>query len=132
MIIEPVKAAETVSTRSHGMRFLNISRTESFIYGLSDGVTAPILSISSVASSRMTFITSSTVTMPTSLSSLSTTGSTMLPYFVNTFATSSLSSSVLTDMMFSFITEPTEAPGSASISVRIVTIPISRLPRSVT
>ena len=80
----------------------------------------------------MTFITSSTVTMPTSLSSLSTTGSTMLPYFVNTFATSSLSSSVLTDMMFSFITEPTEAPGSASISVRIVTIPISRLPRSVT
>ena len=50
-IIALVKVAESMSISSHGALFLYRPKTLVFIYGLSDGNTAAIFSISSVASS---------------------------------------------------------------------------------
>ena len=85
----PVKVAEIINSKSHGILFLYASKTVVFKYGLSDGITAAIFSISSVVSSSRMSTTSSTVMMPTSLSSLSTTGMAVNSYFLNIRATSS-------------------------------------------
>ena len=58
---------------------------------------AAIFSMSSVVSSSMTSMASSKVTMPTSRSSPSTTGTAGRSYLENTWATSSLSSWVWTE-----------------------------------
>ena len=92
LIMLPVKVADTISKSSHGILFSHMLKTPVFKYGLSFGVIAAIFSISSVASSSMTSIASSTVTIPTSLPSLSTTGSASTSYFENVCATISLSS----------------------------------------
>ena len=56
------------------MRFFQISTGVERMYGCSDGSIAAIFSISSVASSSMTSMASSKVTMPTRRFSVSTTG----------------------------------------------------------
>ena len=70
-----VKVAESMRNMSHGTRLFHISAAPVREYGLSEGVIAAMSSKSSVASASMTSMTSSTVTIPTSLPSLSTTGS---------------------------------------------------------
>ena len=69
-----VKVADSIRNISHGMRFFHISSVPVLEYGLSDGVIPAMISKSSVVSSSMTSMTSSTVTMPTSRPSRSTTG----------------------------------------------------------
>ena len=124
-IISCVKTAESIKSSSHGMRLLYRSVTLSRGYGLSDGVIAAIFSMSSVASSRITSIASSTVTIPTSLFSPSTTGMTVKSYFANISATTAISSSVPTEITFSSIRSETTALALASTSVRKETRPIS-------
>ena len=96
-----------------------------FRYSSSLGAIPAIFSKSSVFSSCKTSTASSTVIMPTSLSSLSTTGSDIMSYLENSFATSSLSSSVCAWITFVFIMSPTLAFGSASSSSLMVTTPSS-------
>ena len=47
----PVNVAEIMRSKSHGIRFFHVAKTPVFMYGLSVGVIAAIISISSVASS---------------------------------------------------------------------------------
>ncbi len=92
--IEPVIVPAIMSMRSQIIRFFTIVNTLVLRYGVSRGCIAAICSISFVASSSMTSTISSTVTIPTSLFSLSTTGSVVMSYFENIPATVSLSSVV--------------------------------------
>ena len=93
----PVKVAEIISSSSQGMRCFQVSTTPVWKYGLSVGRMAAIFSMSSVASSSITSMASSTVMMPTSRSSPSTTGRAVRSYLEKSWATSSLSSWVGTD-----------------------------------
>ena len=74
VIIMLVNVADSIRNISQGMRRFHISRTPVREYGLSEGAIPAMRSKSSVASSCRTSMTSSTVTMPTSRPSLSTTG----------------------------------------------------------
>ncbi len=98
--IRAVKVALIIKISNHGILCTYILKTLVSKYGLSDGVTELIKEISSVASSVNTFKASSIVTMPTSLFSLSTTGTASKPYFESIFAVSSLSVCVLTYIKF--------------------------------
>ena len=89
VMIRPVNVAETISSMSQGMRCLKRSNVDERRYVLSDGVMPPMISMSSVASSSMTSMASSKVTMPTMRFSVSTTGRARKLYFENMRATSS-------------------------------------------
>ncbi len=73
-IIEPVRVAEIMRTKSQPILFLTRVKTGVLRYSSSDGKRAAIFSKSSVVSSSMISKMSSIVTIPTSLFSLSTTG----------------------------------------------------------
>ena len=125
LMIIPVNVAEIMSMRSHGIRLIKISHTVSLSYGLSVvGVIAATFWISSVASSSMTSIASSTVTIPTSRFSLSTTGTARKLYLLNTCTTFSWSSRVLTEMTFVSIRFSIVSSSSAKRRLLIVTIPM--------
>ena len=73
-MIRPVNVAEIIRKNSQGSLFFARLSTPVRRYSSSEWRMAAIFSKSSVFSSSMTSITSSTVMMPTSLPSLSTTG----------------------------------------------------------
>ena len=85
---------------------------------------AAIFSMSSVTSSCKTSMASSTVTMPTSRSSLSTTGRARKSYFPRARATASWSSRVWTAMRFRSMMSPMTSSSSAKSRVRMVRRPI--------
>ena len=100
------------------------------MYGCSDGSIAAIFSISSVASSSMTSMASSNVTIPTSRSSVSTTGRARKLYLLNIWATCSLSSSVLTVMTCSCMMDSMVASSSSHRSRSLTLVrPMSLWPR---
>ena len=101
VIIIPVNVALIIKRRSQGIRDLNVSKMPILRYGFSVVRTmAFILWISSVFSSCNTSIASSNVIIPTSLSSISTTGSARKLYLSKRLAAISLSSWVFTKMIF--------------------------------
>ena len=124
-MIWPVNVAETIRSSSQGIRDLYVSQTLVLRYGLSVGSIAAIFSISSVVSSSMTSMASSTVMMPTRRSSLSTTGRAMKLYFEKVCATSSLSSSVETEMTCVSMISSMVSSSSERRIVRSETIPCS-------
>ena len=85
----------------------------------------PIRWISSVASSLMTSMTSSTVTIPTILPFSSTTGSAAYPYLVKSRATASWSRSVRTEITLSFMMSEIRVSKGAMTRSRRETTPIS-------
>ena len=89
VMTRPVSVAEIISSISQGIRFFQISNGDERRYGCSDGSIAAIFSISSVASSCMTSMASSKVTIPTRRFSVSTTGNARKSYFENICATCS-------------------------------------------
>ncbi len=97
--IVPVIAADSISTKSQNTLFFACFISDVLKYDSSVGLIAAIRSISSVASACITSIASSNVTIPTSLPSSSTTGIVTKSYLFMSFATSSLSSSVCTQMI---------------------------------
>src|SRR3990172_3163620 len=84
----PTTISPSIVTISHGKRNRATLKGELVNIYSSSSVPA-IFNISSVASSRITSITSSTVMIPTSLSSLSTTGTASMLYLATRRATSS-------------------------------------------
>ena len=124
-MIWPVNVAETIRSSSQGIRDLYVSQTLVLRYGLSVGSIAAIFSISSVVSSSMTSMASSTVMMPTRRSSLSTTGRAMKLYFEKVCATSSLSSSVETEMTCVSMISSMVSSSSERRIVRSETMPCS-------
>jgi hypothetical protein len=93
VIIVPVNVALIIKRRSQGIRDLNVSKMPILRYGFSVVRTmAFILWISSVFSSCNTSIASSNVIIPTSLSSISTTGRARKLYLSKRLAAISLSS----------------------------------------
>ena len=93
---------------------------------------AAIFSKSSVASSSSTSMLSSTVTMPTSRPSLSTTGRERKSYFISRATASSRSSPVPAVITSRSIRSATRAWSPASSSSRMVTTPSRRRAASVT
>ena len=89
VIMLPVIMDENIRTSNHGILLLAWAKEEVSKYVFSLGATAAIFVISSVASSITTSMASSTVTMPTSLLSVSITGSARRSYFLKSPATSS-------------------------------------------
>ena len=79
----------------------------------------------------MTSMASSTVTMPTSRFSVSTTGRALKLYLENIWATVSWSSVVVTEITWGSMMSSTTSSGSERISVRKERAPMSS-PRSVT
>ena len=112
--IVPVIAADNISINSQKILFLACLKSDVLKYDSSVGLIAAILSISSVASSCITSIASSNVTIPTSLPSSSTTGIVTKSYLFISFATSSLSLKVCTHIMVLSIISHTFSFGSAS------------------
>ena len=113
VMTSPVSVAEIISSISQGIRFFQISNGEERRYGCSDGSIAAIFSISSVASSCMTSMASSKVTIPTRRLSVSTTGSARKSYFENICATCSWSSNVFTVMTWSVMMDSIVALSSS-------------------
>ena len=99
---------------------------------MSVGVMAAISSKSSVASSSMTSMASSMVTMPTRRCSLSTTGIAKKSYLLRSWATSSRSSIVEADTTFVSMMSSITSSWSASSRVRMDTSPSRRRLVSVT
>ena len=132
LIIKPVNVAETSKIKSQGSLDLKIVNTFVCKYGFEVGIIAEILLISSLASSLMTSMASSTVTIPTILFSLSTTGMESKSYFESRFATSSLSVFVCANMKFSSIKSPILSSGSCKMISFAETMPSKTLLLSVT
>ena len=127
-----VNVADIIRNRSQGTRLRQVANTPVFIYGLSDGAIAAIFSISSVASSWITSMASSTVTMPTSRPSASTTGRARKSYLLRALAASSWSVWVLTYFILVSIILRMTSSFFASSKSFTVTIPRSFLLLSVT
>ena len=122
---------ESIRKNSHGRRLFTCCMTDVSRYSVVVSSTTPaILSISSVVSSSMTSKMSSIVTIPTSLSSLSTTGMARKPYLWNISDTSSWSSYTLT------LTKSVRIRSSIGVSSSLMTsvfsemMPVSFLPKS--
>ena len=132
-IIAPVTMSDTERNMSQGILVFTWERTLMSRYSVSVSSRIPaIRSKSSVFSSSITSMISSTVIMPTSLSSLSTTGIARKSYFLNTSETSSWSSYTLTLTKSSSMISPTIKLSSAITRARRDMIPINFLPCSFT
>ena len=92
---------------------------------MSEGAIPAIFSKSSVVSSCKTSMASSTVTIPTSRFSWSTTGRALKSYLVNIWATLSWSSKVLAEMTLDSMMSSMTSSSSARIRVRMEIIPMS-------
>ena len=127
VMIVPVMMEVNIKIKSHGIRFFACWRTDVSKYVFSLGLMAAIFVISSVASSTITSIASSNVTIPTMRPSWSITGSASRSYFVNSCATCSWSACVYTEMISVSIRSLIGTLSSVVIKSFALTIPTSFL-----